>query len=679
MSHSAQQIVRLSIPRPASGLLKLASCAVLSLTLAACGGGGGGTTATSTSISSSSSPSNTAPANTTPSSTPLLTPAPSNTATSNVNGTVAYGRPVIGAALVAIDVNGNKCGSATTASNGTYSMSTTCAAGPVEFAVTSNTPNNIPLMTLALSSDGNSPISGTVNITPLTTMIVYDFIGTQTLLTSLQSPSSPSQIITNIPLLEATMYRLNGNSAGFAAISAAYQSAANRVLTALAQSLSSFGVSTTSGFNPVTTPFSPNGQGVDAFFDAYPATVTGSNNLQLGTGSNPILTITFSGSPNSPATLGGSSIANPVTTTTSQNAPTTGTGSAPSGSTPTAARPEYVYVTNSPAHTISQYTVGSGGMLSPMAVPTIATALDALSLTVDPTSRYVYVTGSTNSGGVIYQYTIGTAGVLAPMTPQSVATSVLTNDSAASVVVDPTGRYAYVANQFNNTLSQFTIGPGGALSPMSPLSVPTGPTPYSVIVDSTGKYVYVANSASNTISQYTIGTSGALVPMTPSSVATGAGPRCITVDPTGRYVYVANSASNTISQYTIGSNGTLIPMAPSSVATGGTSPTSVTTDPSGQYAYVTNQMDNTVSQYTIGSGGALSPMSPSSVATGNLPESITVDPTGCYAYVTNENNNGASQNTVSQYTIGPSGALSPMTPSSVAAGIGPRAIAVARP
>jgi 6-phosphogluconolactonase (cycloisomerase 2 family) len=87
----------------------------------------------------------------------------------------------------------------------------------------------------------------------------------------------------------------------------------------------------------------------------------------------------------------------------------------------------------------------------------------------------------------------------------------------------------------------------------------------------------VANYADSSVSQYTIGAGGALNPMTPATVGTGTGrPYSVTVDPTGRYAYVANVGDNTVLQYTIGAGGALSAMSPATVATG-VSPLSVTT------------------------------------------------------------------------------------------------------
>jgi 6-phosphogluconolactonase (cycloisomerase 2 family) len=78
-----------------------------------------------------------------------------------------------------------------------------------------------------------------------------------------------------------------------------------------------------------------------------------------------------------------------------------------------------------------------------------------------------------------------------------------------------------VANNNDNTVSQYTVGADGSLSPMSPATVVTGTTPRFITVDPTGSYAYVANINGNTVSQYAISTGGALVPMSSPTVATG--------------------------------------------------------------------------------------------------------------------------------------------------------------
>jgi 6-phosphogluconolactonase len=55
---------------------------------------------------------------------------------------------------------------------------------------------------------------------------------------------------------------------------------------------------------------------------------------------------------------------------------------------------------------------------------------------------------------------------------------------------------------------------------MSTAIVAAGTTPRSVTVDPSGQYVYAANYDSGSISQYTIGGGGALVPNTTAATVT---------------------------------------------------------------------------------------------------------------------------------------------------------------
>ena len=99
------------------------------------------------------------------------------------------------------------------------------------------------------------------------------------------------------------------------------------------------------------------------------------------------------------------------------------------------------------------------------------------------------------------------------------------------MAVDPSGKFAYVANNNSNSVSAYTINSTtGALSPVSGSPFPTGSAPIAVAVDPSGKFVYVANNNSNSVSAYTINsTTGALSPVSDSPFATGHIPMGITI------------------------------------------------------------------------------------------------------------------------------------------------------
>jgi len=261
-------------------------------------------------------------------------------------------------------------------------------------------------------------------------------------------------------------------------------------------------------------------------------------------------------------------------------------------------------------------------------------------------------------------------GTFTATTPASIATGYASPQQfAEQMVVDPLGRFAYVANLVSNasdlsTISMYTINSTtGVLTPTTPATVPTGWFPQGIAIDPLGRFVYTANTDDSSVSMFTINQStGVLTPTTPASVSTMIQgeflsiPAFLTVDPTSRFLYVSASDSDgaTISMFTINqTTGFLTPTSPATVPTAGI-PFQVVVAPSGKFAYVVNNLaggdDNlAVSQYTVDSAtGVLTENSSYGVSAGNAPTAIAVDPTSKFAYVVNR-----LDNTVSMFSIDP--------------------------
>lgn len=276
------------------------------------------------------------------------------------------------------------------------------------------------------------------------------------------------------------------------------------------------------------------------------------------------------------------------------------------------------------------------------------------------------------TGYAVSMYTVNSCtGAFTATTPASVSTGyAIPQDNSEQMVVDPLGRFAYVANLVSNasdlsTISMYTINSKtGVLTPTTPATVPTGWFPQEIAIDPLGRFVYTANTDDSTVSMFTINQStGVLTPTTPASVSTMipgellSQPGFLTVDPTGKFLYVSASDSDgaTVSMYTINqTTGLLTPTSPATVLTAGI-PFQVVVAPSGKFAYVVNNlsggtMTDGVSQYTLNSTtGVLTQNTPAVVPAGNAPTAIAVDPTSRFAYVVNR-----LDNTLSMYTIDPS-------------------------
>jgi 6-phosphogluconolactonase len=334
----------------------------------------------------------------------------------------------------------------------------------------------------------------------------------------------------------------------------------------------------------------------------------------------------------------------------------------PAPVTLTVAATVYAYATNFDENTVSQYQIGINGLLTPLPTFTVAAGLKPFSVSVEPTGQYVYV--ANYGANTVSEFTIGAGGELSPVGAGTVATGREPN----GVTIDPTDTHAYVANLLDNTISQFTIGSDGELIPLG-TPVATGPNPASVTIE--GKYAYVSNFGANsltppataqTISQYTVGTDGQLTPMTPATVPSGAGPNAVTVTPNSQFAYAANDGDDTVSQYASNPvTGALTPILPATAT--GLRPFGLAVDPTSHYLYVANSGDGTISQYAITSTGVLTSIG-APVASGAGVTYVAVDATGKYVYGTNR-----GTTTISQFAITPgTGLLTPMTPPTVVSG-----------
>jgi len=182
-----------------------------------------------------------------------------------------------------------------------------------------------------------------------------------------------------------------------------------------------------------------------------------------------------------------------------------------------------------------------------------------------------------------------------------------------SVVVHPSGKFAYVANYGDGlggtpgSVSMYRINADGALSSTGTIAE-AYPGATSVAVHPSGKFAYVASARFNdTISTYTIdATTGALTSTGRIDGANG-GTTSVAVHPSGKFAYMTNAdispgvfaggSSNTISIYTI--DATTGALTSTGTIPAGTLPKSVTVDPSGKFAYVANNFSNSISMYTI--------------------------------------------------------------------------------
>jgi 6-phosphogluconolactonase (cycloisomerase 2 family) len=370
----------------------------------------------------------------------------------------------------------------------------------------------------------------------------------------------------------------------------------------------------------------------------------------------------------------------------------TGTLTAVSGS-PFAAEPasfaitvdpssKFVYVANanSASNNISGYTINSTtGVLTQMSGSPFKAGNDTRAIVVVPNGKFLYAANATSND--VSAYTINaTTGVLTQIagSPFPVPPG---NLVPQSIAVDPATKFVYVGSSDSPNVIAFTINPTtGALTTVagSPFANPGGSN-YGITVDPSDRFVYVANDSANSVSAYSInGSTGVLTPLLGSPFAAGTGALSVAVDPSGRFLYLPDIGSNNVFMFNIDSGTGVLKLSrtihgrsgSTSIAlASGTTPVTYTP----KFAYVANNVDSNVSGYTIDpETGVLTAVPGSPFTSGVQPTSIAVDPSGRFAYTANFNDND-----VSEYTINAlSGALTPVSGSPVLAQTHPFSVTV---
>jgi len=205
-----------------------------------------------------------------------------------------------------------------------------------------------------------------------------------------------------------------------------------------------------------------------------------------------------------------------------------------------------VYAIDSLTDSLITLTLNEARDMSPIANGRVATGKEPSDVAIDRNGWYAYVTNAGDNTMSVY-YIDEKSGLPKPVkgSPQPTFIS-----------LDPAARYAYVVNTGDNTVSVYRYRSN--LTPLvfetvyygSPFA--TGKTPVGIEIDPTGRYAYVANAGSNNVSAYRIHhQTGALSGLPGSPFKAGQKPQSLLAHPNGQWLFVANHDSADISVFRI--------------------------------------------------------------------------------------------------------------------------------
>lgn len=203
-----------------------------------------------------------------------------------------------------------------------------------------------------------------------------------------------------------------------------------------------------------------------------------------------------------------------------------------------------VYPINSTTGALGSPVPGNDGNCFTVGTPVIGS--QPIGVTATAFVNYLYVADQGTHS--IYAYSVDYSnGQLTPLASNNFQAGV----KPSAIISDPTGRFVYVTDQYQNLILAYNVLTNGALQSQVNGPFPTGKFPYSMVADPRGKFLYVTNYNDNSVSAYTIqAATGNPVAVSGATFGTGTGPTCLAIEPAyGRYVYVANMLDNSVTGF----------------------------------------------------------------------------------------------------------------------------------
>ncbi|HEX4022610.1 MAG TPA: beta-propeller fold lactonase family protein [Acidobacteriaceae bacterium] len=215
-----------------------------------------------------------------------------------------------------------------------------------------------------------------------------------------------------------------------------------------------------------------------------------------------------------------------------------------------------------------QINTSTGVLTAPTTASYTLTGGAPTQIYVTPNNAYVYI--GLGTGGVDIFTLNSTTGALSNHQHLKSLNSTTGADNA--IGSDANSKFLFVG-ETGSGIRSFTIGTNGGLSEVSGSPFKAGLGPASIVMDPTNAYVYIANKTASSVAGYTLGSAGKLTQLSASPFTAGTSPISMSLDATSTYLAVASSGGSPdlqIFSFDAATPGTL---DAASNATTGTDPT----------------------------------------------------------------------------------------------------------
>ncbi len=267
---------------------------------------------------------------------------------------------------------------------------------------------------------------------------------------------------------------------------------------------------------------------------------------------------------------------------------------------------KYLYAVNEGSSEVAAFSIAKGTGALTLLNRVSSMGNGPAFVSVDKTGKFVLV--ANYGGGNVNVFKIEADGRLGARTGGDAA-----GNKSHSILTGPSNKFAYVPALGTDSIAQYAFDDSkGTLTALSPARASTaaGAGPRHIDFHPSGAFAFVVNELDDTIMSFKIETSGALTSQQtlstlPSGVSGASNSGAdIHVHPGGKFVYSSNRGHDSIAMFSIDAAGKLASLGHE--PTGGQRPRNFHIDPTGQILLAANQASNNVVTFRIGADGKLS-------------------------------------------------------------------------
>ncbi len=300
---------------------------------------------------------------------------------------------------------------------------------------------------------------------------------------------------------------------------------------------------------------------------------------------------------------------------------------------------------------VAHFDTDTGALTQPRF---LTEAVEPAYFVIHPDGRHLYTCNSGSPGGVSAYEIDRATGQLTLLNKEPSG-----GGDASYVCLDQTGRFVLVANYEGGNIAVFALQSDGRIGGRTAFAQHTGSSvdpkrqthayAHSIIVDPTNRFALVADLGLDRLFIYRFDEkNGSLRPNDPpfATVRPGSGPRHVKFHPNGRWVYLINEMGCTVTAFNWDSDhGALTEFQTISTLPadfkGASTCAEIKVHPNGRFLYGSNRGHDSLAVFAIDSTtGRLAPLEYVSTR-GKIPRNFTFDPTGRWILCTNHGSDNA--------------------------------------